>query len=185
MNSYGATSIYMPKLPLYSMKVFCNELLRWPLLFVVLTSIQKFPNKTYNKKVKPLLIKNEENLQRNPTRGAKQSSAALLGTEKPPWVLVSEAVKVLQNIWGVRLMVELPFPSSSPPNSLTSFPSAFSIENYKNPKKFLQHIILTKIINANSRRPKITMLQFSMVLSNKWWEWVTKRTIHNLFYHRV
>ena len=35
------------------------------------------------------------------TKGGKQSSAALRGTENPPWVLVSEAVSVLQNIWGV------------------------------------------------------------------------------------
>lgn len=35
------------------------------------------------------------------TRGGKQSSAALRGTEKPPWVLVSDAVSVLQNIWGI------------------------------------------------------------------------------------
>lgn len=32
------------------------------------------------------------------TRGGKQSSAALRGTENPPWVLVSEAVSVLQNM---------------------------------------------------------------------------------------
>lgn len=37
------------------------------------------------------------------TSGGKQSSACLRRTEKPPWVLVSEAVSVLQNEWTVHL----------------------------------------------------------------------------------
>jgi hypothetical protein len=36
------------------------------------------------------------------TSGGKQSSAARRGTEKPPCVLVSEAVSVLQNMCGIR-----------------------------------------------------------------------------------
>lgn len=36
------------------------------------------------------------------TNGGKQSSACLLNTENPPWVLVSEAVRVLQNEWIVH-----------------------------------------------------------------------------------
>lgn len=37
------------------------------------------------------------------TNGGKQSSACLLNTEKPPCVLVSEAVRVLQNEWTGHL----------------------------------------------------------------------------------
>jgi hypothetical protein len=37
------------------------------------------------------------------TKGGRQSSACLRRTEKPPWVLVSEAVSVLQNEWTVHL----------------------------------------------------------------------------------
>jgi hypothetical protein len=37
------------------------------------------------------------------TSGGRQSSACLRRTEKPPWVLVSEAVSVLQNEWTVHL----------------------------------------------------------------------------------
>lgn len=37
------------------------------------------------------------------TNGGRQSSACLRRTEKPPWVLVSEAVRVLQNEWTVHL----------------------------------------------------------------------------------
>ena len=32
------------------------------------------------------------------TRGGKQSSAARRGTEKPPWVLVSDGVRILQKV---------------------------------------------------------------------------------------
>ena len=35
------------------------------------------------------------------TKGGKQSSAARRGTEKPPWVLVLEAVSVLQNMCDI------------------------------------------------------------------------------------
>lgn len=38
------------------------------------------------------------------TKGGRQSSACLLRTEKPPWVLVSEAVSVLQNEWTLHLV---------------------------------------------------------------------------------
>ena len=48
------------------------------------------------------------------TRGGKQSSAARRGTEKPPWVLVLEAVSVLQNMCYILakrcLMVSLSSP---------------------------------------------------------------------------
>lgn len=37
------------------------------------------------------------------TSGGRQSSACLRRTENPPWVLVSEAVSVLQNEWTVHL----------------------------------------------------------------------------------
>ena len=37
------------------------------------------------------------------TSGGKQSSACLRRTENPPWVLVSEAVSVLQNEWTLHL----------------------------------------------------------------------------------
>lgn len=37
------------------------------------------------------------------TNGGKHSSACLLSTENPPWVLVSEAVSVLQKEWIVHL----------------------------------------------------------------------------------
>jgi len=37
------------------------------------------------------------------TNGGRQSSACLRRTEKPPWVLVSEAVSVLQNEWILTL----------------------------------------------------------------------------------
>lgn len=36
------------------------------------------------------------------TSGGRQSSACLLRTENPPWVLVSDAVRVLQNEWTVH-----------------------------------------------------------------------------------
>lgn len=36
------------------------------------------------------------------TRGGRHSSACLLRTENPPWVLVSEAVKVLQKEWTLH-----------------------------------------------------------------------------------
>ena len=51
------------------------------------------------------------------TRGGKQSSAARRGTEKPPWVLVSEAVRVLQNMWGVDEFAATSTSSSSPSTS--------------------------------------------------------------------
>jgi hypothetical protein len=60
------------------------------------------------------------------TRGGKQSSAARRGTENPPCVLVSDAVSVLQNMWGIRAKRCLtvsrssaspPLPSSDPPRS--------------------------------------------------------------------
>ena len=54
-------------------------------------------------------------LQYTPTSGGKQSSAARRGTEKPPCVLVSEAVSVLQNMWGIRagrFTASSPSPSS-------------------------------------------------------------------------
>lgn len=50
------------------------------------------------------------------TKGGKQSSAARRGTENPPWVLVSEAVRVLQNMWGVDVLL-------APSTSISSSPS--------------------------------------------------------------
>jgi len=54
------------------------------------------------------------------TSGGKQSSAARRGTEKPPCVLVSEAVSVLQNMCGVRasgFMAPPPSPSRAASSS--------------------------------------------------------------------
>lgn len=59
------------------------------------------------------------------TRGGKQSSAALRGTENPPWVLVSDAVRVLQNMWEVDFEGTTPFPSSSKPAFSLSLQSKF------------------------------------------------------------
>lgn len=63
------------------------------------------------------------------TSGGKQSSAARRGTEKPPCVLVSEAVRVLQNMCGVDFVGGPPTPSS-PPSSSSSLPSDFIPTNY-------------------------------------------------------
>lgn len=51
------------------------------------------------------MLKIRKYLEQNfkPTNGGRQSSACLLRTENPPWVLVSEAVSVLQNEWTVHL----------------------------------------------------------------------------------
>lgn len=68
--------------------------------------------------------------QENQTNGGKQSSAALRGTENPPWVLVSEAVRVLQNMWGVDFVGDPPPPSSSTPSPSSSLPSKFMPANY-------------------------------------------------------
>lgn len=54
------------------------------------------------------------------TKGGKQSSAARRGTENPPWVLVSEAVRVLQNMWGVGVLLA---PSTSVSSSPSTSPS--------------------------------------------------------------
>jgi len=55
------------------------------------------------------------------TSGGKQSSAARRGTEKPPCVLVSDAVSVLQNMCGIRekrcLTASPSSPSPPPPSS--------------------------------------------------------------------
>lgn len=57
-------------------------------------------------------------LQYTPTSGGKQSSAARRGTEKPPCVLVSDAVSVLQNMCGIRAnRCFMPSPSSPSPSS--------------------------------------------------------------------
>lgn len=55
------------------------------------------------------------------TRGGKQSSAARRGTEKPPWVLVSEAVRVLQNMCVVCDLLK---PSASSTRLLSTVSSS-------------------------------------------------------------
>lgn len=46
---------------------------------------------------------NKTNASSNLTSGGRQSSACLRRTEKPPWVLVSDAVRVLQKEWTLAL----------------------------------------------------------------------------------
>jgi hypothetical protein len=77
------------------------------------------PDQDTNQPKKPFLKS-----ERIRTRGGKQSSAARRGTENPPCVLVSDAVSVLQNMWGIRATRCLtvspstsPVPSSDPPRA--------------------------------------------------------------------
>jgi hypothetical protein len=107
------TSIDMSELPLGTVQILGHELLRRPLQAVVLHK----PNQTESsatKQATPNHHKMSPPQEQDRTSGGKQSSAARRGTEKPPCVLVSEAVSVLQNMCGTRASRPTASSSSSP-----------------------------------------------------------------------
>lgn len=98
----GTTSIDMSERPCTVMQIFCHKLLgRW-LHWKILSNIISF---SYHKERCTLNVLHRilryfqtriETFQVVHTRGGKIFSAARRGTENPPWVLVSLAVRVLQ-----------------------------------------------------------------------------------------
>lgn len=90
------TSKYMLKAPLITMKILGNQFLSWCWLRHVLNNNFKHRFSEImqsERRKKP--IKNETDSVS--TKGGRHSVACFLRTEKPPCVLVSEAVKILQN----------------------------------------------------------------------------------------
>lgn len=88
----------MPKLPLNVMEIPCNKFLsRW-LLGEILNEIekQKLSQHSSLQTWKRNNNKKDQSLEGETTSGGKTFSAARRGTEKPPCVLVSLAVNVLQ-----------------------------------------------------------------------------------------
>lgn len=90
------TSKYMLKAPLITMKILGNQFLSWCWLRHVLNN--NFKHRFF----RDYAIREKKETNKNETdgvstKGGRHSVACFLRTEKPPCVLVSEAVKILQN----------------------------------------------------------------------------------------
>lgn len=101
------TTKNVSKMPFIPMQISCDQFLPWWLLSHVLNETRDLRNysvqittKDFRDQVSLTTFKKIKKLL---TSGGRQSSACLRRTEKPPWVLVSEAVSVLQNEWTVHL----------------------------------------------------------------------------------
>jgi hypothetical protein len=116
----SCTSINVAEPPLGSVQILGHKLLRRSLLAVVLHAPRADDSESHLRAAPGHRKDGSFPSQRKRTRGGKQSSAARRGTEKPPCVLVSEAVSVLQNMCGIRENRCFTVSPSSPSSALPS-----------------------------------------------------------------
>lgn len=93
------TSEYVFESPFESMEILGGQLLSRRLLWHILTRKENQNYKHRNLTAEKTRVQPQNHIAKSTklTSGGRQSLACLRRTEKPPWVLVSEAVNILQN----------------------------------------------------------------------------------------